>query len=87
MLVILYKVYQNVIISYPKHPINGNVKHILMMKKALGIVSNVLLYTTLYTGRIAPFDKFSSIILTEFMDPADVGNKHKLLKLLLLFHF
>lgn len=58
-----------IIINYLKIPINGTVKHILMMKNVFGIVSSVLLYTILYKGRMILFDKFSSTILTEFMDP------------------
>jgi len=55
--------------TYAKHPINGTVKHILIMKKAFGIVSTVLLYTMLYNGRITLFNKFSVAILVEFIDP------------------
>lgn len=44
------------------------------MKYALGIVSSVLLYTTLYNGRITLFDKFSVAILTEFMEPIQTIN-------------
>jgi len=61
-------------ITYAKHPIKGIVKIMLMMKYALGIVSSVLLYTTLYKGRITLFDKFSVAILTEFMEPIQTIN-------------
>lgn len=67
----MYRYYVMVCIikTYAKHPINGTVKHMLMMKKALGIDSSVLLYTTLYNGKIALFDKLSMAILTAFIDP------------------
>lgn len=61
--------HDDMFMTYPKHPINGTVKHILMKKIALGIVSSVLSYTILYNGRIALFDKFSAIVLMEFIDP------------------
>lgn len=41
----------------------------LIMKKALGIDSSVLLYTILYNGKIALLDKLSMAILTAFIDP------------------
>lgn len=43
----------------------------VMKKKAFGIVSNVNLYTKLYNGKIALFDKFSVTILKEFIDPKE----------------
>lgn len=46
MIVLSDHVIKKVIISeqpYPKIPINGVVKHIVMMKKAFGMVSSVLL--------------------------------------------
>jgi len=46
-----------------------------MIKNALGNVSSVLLYTTLYNGKIVTLVRLSTISLTEFIIPNKNKNK------------